>query len=151
MCFPGALPIFGMIGSVVQGFGAKAASDQEAANLQAQSDAQKRQAALTQTTGAYKAQRKQEEVQRVLGQNRAAFSASGVALSGSPELVIEDSATEGALDVAAIRWNSGMEADTQRTNSRVSAASSAATKAAGPIAFLTPVLGGVAKFGSSFG
>lgn len=141
----------GLFGSVLSGIGAKAQSNQEAANLRAQGDAQRRQAAIIQTTGAYKAQRKQEEVDRVLGQQRAAYAGSGVALSGTPQDVIDDSATEGALDVAAIRWNSNMEATSQRHNADVSYASAKATKKAGNLAFITPIIGGVAKYGSSFG
>lgn len=141
----------GLIGAVVQGIGAMQAQNQEAANLQAQAEAQRRQAAIQQTTGAYQADRKREEVERALGAQRAAYAGSGVALSGTPETVIAESAQEGALDIAAIRWNSGMEADTQRHNSRVSEISASNAKKAAPIAFISPVLGGVAKFGSSFG
>lgn len=140
-----------LIGAVVQGIGAKAGVDQEAANLRSQQEAQKRQAGIQQTTGAYRAARKQEEVQRVLGQNRAAYSGSGVALSGSAADVIADSATEGELDVQAIRWNSGMEADTQRHNAKVSGASAKAVQSTAGLAFLTPVIGGVAKYASTFG
>lgn len=144
-------PVFGLIGSVVQGVGAKAKANQEAANYKAQAEEQKRQAAVVQTTGAYKAQRQQDQVDRNLGAQRAAYGGSGVALSGSALDTIEESATEGALDVAAIRWNTGMEATTQRQNAAVSTASSKAAKKAGNIAFLAPVLGGIAQFGSSFG
>lgn len=141
----------GLFGAVLQGVGAKAQSNQEAENLKAQGAAQRRQAAITTTTGAYQATRKQEEVDRALGQNRAAYSGSGVALSGTPADVLAENATEGALDVAAIRWNSGMEADTQRYNASVSDVSAKATKKAGNLAFITPIIGGVAKFGSDFG
>lgn len=140
-----------LIGSVVQGIGAKAQSNQEAENLKAQAAAQRRQAGITQTTGAYQATRKQEEVARVLGQNRAAYAGSGVALSGTPADVIAENAVEGALDVAAIRWNSGMDASSQRYNASVSDVSAKATKKAGNIAFITPIIGGIAKFGSEFG
>lgn len=151
MCLPGIAPILAFAGSVVQGVGAKRQMDQEAANQQSQAAAQRRQAGLTQTTGAYRAQRKQEEVDRVLGQNRAAYAASGVALSGSPETVIADSAAEGALDVAAIRWNSGGEADSLRTSARTSDQNAKNARGAGTLAFLAPVIGGVAQLSSSFG
>jgi hypothetical protein len=140
----------GLIGAAVQGVGAMRAQQQEAANYKSQQATQTRQAAVNQTTGAYRAQRKQEEVERVLGQQRAGYASSGVALSGSALDTIEDSATEGALDVAAIRWNAGAESDTQRTNARVSGMSAKNAESAAPIAFLTPVLGGVAKYGSEF-
>ena len=141
----------GLIGSVISGIGAARNAQQEEANLRSQQAVQKRQAGIQQTTGAYRATRQQEQNERVLGSQRAAYAASGVALSGSPLDTIEDSATEGALDVAAIRWNSGMEADTQRTNARVSGQNADNAGSSVGMAFLTPVLGGVAKFGQSFG
>lgn len=140
----------GLIGSVVAGVGAKREADQQAANYSAQAEAQRRQAGIITTTGAYQAQRKQEEVDRAVGAQRAAYGGSGVALSGSALDVIDESATEGAMDVAAIRWNSGMEATTQRANAAVSDANARAAKKASKLAFLTPIIGGVAKFGSSF-
>lgn len=140
-----------LIGSVVQGIGAKREADQQAANYKSQQLAQERQAAIQQTTGAYQAKRKQEEVDRALAAQRAAYSGSGVALSGTTEDVIADSATEGAMDVAAIRWNAGMEADTQRHNAKVSEMNAKNAKKSGTLALLTPIINGVAKFGSSFG
>jgi hypothetical protein len=143
--------VFGMIGAVVQGVGAKAKANQESANYKAQAENQKRQAAVVQTTGAYKAQRQQDQVDRALGAERAAYAGSGVALSGTALDTIEESAVEGALDVAAIRWNTDAEATTQRQNAAVSTASAKAAKKAGNIAMIAPILGGVAQYGSSFG
>ena len=152
MCMPQAIaPVFGLIGGVVQGIGAKAKYDQESANYKAQAEMQKRQAAVVQTTGAYKAQRQEDQVQRVLGQQRAAYAGSGVALSGTPLDVIEEGAVEGAMDVAAIRWNTDAEATTQRQNALVSKASAKAAKSAGGLAMISPIIGSVAQFGGSFG
>lgn len=152
MCMPQLIaPVFGLIGGVVQGIGAKAKANQESANYKAQAENEKRQAAVVQTTGAYKAQRQEDQVQRVLGQQRAAYAGSGVALSGTPLDTIEESAVEGALDVAAIRWNTDAEATTQRQNAAVSTASAKATKKAGNLAFISPIIGSVAQFGKGFG
>lgn len=151
MCLAAVAPVFGLIGAAVQGIGAKAQANQEAANYKAQAENQKRQAAVVQTTGAYKAQRQQDQVDRTLGAQRAAYAGSGVALSGTPLETIEESATEGALDVAAIRWNTNAEATTQRQNAAVSTASAKAAKRAGTIAAITPIIGGVAKYASGFG
>lgn len=140
----------GLFASVLSGIGAAAQVDNEAANLRSQAEMQRRQAAVEQTTGAYQADRKREEVQRALGAQRAAYSGSGVALSGTAADVIQDSATEGEMDVRAIRWNSGMQATTQRHNAKISDESAKNVAKTRSIAFLTPVLSGVAKFGQSF-
>lgn len=150
MCMQMVAPVLGLVGGIVQSRGIKAKANQDAANLDAQAAAQKEQAAATQLTGAYKAQRKQDEVERVLGSQRAAYAGSGIALSGSALDVIEESATEGALDVAAIRWNTGAEAATQRHNAEVSTTSAKATRKAGKTASIAPIIGGVAQFASGF-
>jgi hypothetical protein len=173
MCTPILAGAISLVGGVIQGIGAsKAAASQaeaqaanqmqEAENARAAADAQRREAAIAQTTGAYKAQRKQDEIDRALGAQRAAYAGSGVALTGTPELVISESATEGALDLAAIRWGTQAETDSKRYNagnyerSAVNLDASARNtiktgKDAARGAFIGPVLGGVAKFAGSFG
>jgi hypothetical protein len=151
MCMMAIAPVMSLVGGVVQGIGAKAKANQDAENYKAQANMQKRQAGVVQTTGAYKAQRQQDNVARALGAQRAAYAGSGVALSGTPLDTIEESATEGALDVAAIRWNTDAEATTQRYNASTSMASAKAAKKAGNVAMLSPIIGGVASFASGFG
>ena len=151
MCLPAIAPIFGLIGSVVSGIGAMQQAKAAAASEQAQADARRRQALIDQDSGAYKAQQQQRQVDRVLGKQRAGFLSSGISLSGSATDVIEESAMEGALDVAAIRWISQVSADNERYNAKINDMNAKNAKASAPIAFLTPVLSGVAKFGESFG
>lgn len=150
MCMQMVAPVLGLVGGIVQSRGIKAKANQDAANYEAQAAAQKEQAAATQLTGAYKADRKQEEVDRVLGAQRAAFAGNGIALSGSALDVIDESATEGALDVAAIRWNTSADAASQRHNAEVSKTSAKAVKKAGQTASIAPIIGGVAQFASGF-
>lgn len=140
-----------IIGGIVSGIGAMQQANAAAASEQAQAEARRRQAVIDQDSGAYKAQQQQRQVDRVLGRQRASFLSSGVALSGSAAEVIDESAMEGALDVAAIRWNSQLSADNERYNAKINDMNAANARAAAPIAFITPVLSGVAKFGSSFG
>jgi hypothetical protein len=141
----------GLIGSVVSGIGAASQASQAAANSRANAKLQREQANQTQDAGALAAQRKQREVDQVLGSQRSAFLGSGLALSGTPAQVIEQSAAEGAMDVAMIRYNSKSQADMGRFQSRISDANADAQQSSVGLAFLTPVIGGVAKYGSSFG
>lgn len=144
-------PILGLIGGIVSGIGAMAQANAAAANAEAQAKLQERQALIERTTGSYKAERTAERVRQVEGNQRANYAASGLALTGTPGEIIEDSATQGALDIAAIRWNSRLNADNLGYEAKVSKMNAANARAAAPIAFLTPVLGSVAKFGTSFG
>lgn len=141
----------GLIGGVLSGIGALAQANAAAANETAQANMKDRQALIERNTGAYKAERLAERVRQVEGNQRANYAASGLALTGSAGDVIEDSATQGALDIAAIRWNTQLTADNLGYEAKVNRMNAKNAKASGPIAFLTPVLGSVAKFGTSFG
>ena len=55
------------------------------------------------------------------------------------------------MDVAMIRYNSKSQADMGRFQSRISDANADAQQSSVGLAFLTPVISGVAKYGSSFG
>lgn len=55
--------------------------------------------------GDTEAAQKRREVARLIGAQRAGVGASGVEMSGSYLDVLTDSATQGALDVAMIRYN----------------------------------------------
>lgn len=141
-----------IIGGVVSGVGAAMGAMSQKASYEAQAKFEKRQARLEMEAGGYKAARTQEEVERVLGSQRAGFAASGIALSsGSAIDVASDSATEGALDVAAIRWNSKLAADNLRYKSKVSEMNARAAGASAPLAFLAPTLNGIASYSSQFG
>lgn len=141
----------GLIGGVLSGIGAMAQANAAAANETAQAEMKDRQAAIERSTGAYKAARLAEKVKQVEGNQRANYAASGLALTGSASDVIEDSATQGALDIAAIRWNTTLTSDNLGYEAKINRMNAKNAKASAPIAFLTPVLGSVAKFGTSFG
>lgn len=144
-------PILGIIGGIVSGIGAMAQANAAAASAEAQANMQDRQALIERTTGAYKAERQAERVKQIEGSQRANYAASGLALTGTAQDVIDDSAAQGALDIAAIRWNSQLNADNLNYSAKVSRANAKSARAAAPIAFLSPVIGSVARFGESFG
>jgi len=145
------LPVLGVIGSVISGIGAAMGAAAQAASHRAQAEAQRRQADIERRMGAYKAERQQDQVDRVLGQQRANFAGTGLALTGGAADTIMDSATEGALDVAAIRWSSASQADTHMYNAKIEDMNAKSAQRSVPIAFLTPVISGVASYGSNFG
>jgi hypothetical protein len=119
-------------------------------NSRAQANMQERQAEINIQTGEYEARRTEDTVARTEGAQRAGFAANGVALDGSAAEVIDDTAREGALDVAAIRWNSELKADNLKYEAKISRINADNAQRSAGIAFLAPVLGGVARFGSSF-
>lgn len=150
MCLPAVGAVVGLAGSVASGIGAAGQAKAAQASHEAQAKLQERQAAINVETGEYEAARVQDTVRRVTGAQRAGFAAGGIALQGSAADVIADTAQEGALDVAAIKWNSELKADNLKYESRISKMNADSAGRSVGLAFLAPVLGGVAKFSGAF-
>lgn len=144
------MAVVGLLGAVVSGIGAAAQASATSAGHEADAQMQRRQAVLETEQGGYEARQQQRQVDRALGSQRANYAASGLALTGTPGDVIEESAQEGAMDVMAIRWGSGLRAENARYSAKVSDMNARSARRAAPIAFLSPVLSGVARFGSDF-
>lgn len=143
MCLP-------IIGGVISGIGAAMGAAGQAAGYKAQASLDRRQAQIEQQTGAYKAERQQDQNDRALGQARAGFAANGVGFSGSAGDVIAESAQEGALDVAAIRWNSRLAQDNSNYRAKVNDMNAGIATTAAPIAFLSPVINDIGTYKSQF-
>ena len=121
------------------------------AQAKGQAEMDRRQAGIEATTGAYKAARTQDEIDRTIGSQRAGFAANGLALSGSAADTVASTAEEGALDVAAIRWNSKLVGDNLRYKAKLEDANASQAGIAAPLAFLTPTINGIATYKSTFG
>lgn len=144
MCLP-------IIGGLISGAGAAMGALGRKASLKGQAEFEKRQAGIETATGAYKAERTQDEVNRTTGAQRAGFAANGIALAGSAADTVASTAEEGALDVAAIRWNSKLAADNLVYKSKLSTMNANIEGKSAIPAFLTPTINGIASYASSFG
>lgn len=143
MCLP-------IIGGVISGVGAAMGAMSAKAQAKGQAAMDRRQAEIEGVTAGYKADRTQDDINRTIGQERAGFAANGVGLSGSAADTIADSTEEGALDVAAIRWNSKLTQDNLRYKAKLSDMNAKQAGFAAPIAFLSPTINGIATYKSSF-
>lgn len=150
MCLAIIGAIAGLAGSVVSGAAAASAAQQQAENDRAIAKQHERQAEINVQTGVYEAARTKDVVRRTIGAQRAGYSANGIALEGSAAEVIDDTAREGALDIAAIRWNSDLKADNDKYAAKISRINANSAERSAGAAFLAPVLGGIARFGNSF-
>lgn len=141
------------VAAVVTGIGAAVSMLGQRAGHKADQKMQERQAKIENQAGIYQANRTQDQVDRTLGAARAGVAASGVGLSGSAADVIRDSAEEGALDVAAIRWNSKLAQDNSKYRAKVSGMNAKIAGASAPLAFVAPILKSdqFATFTSGFG
>lgn len=144
MCLP-------IIGAVISGIGSAMSSLTAAAQAKAQAQMQKRQAQIERESGVYAAARKTDEVNRLLGSGRAATASNGLAFSGSAADVLDESATEGAMDVAGIRWNTRLQSDNLQYQAKISNMNAKANMMAAPFNFLSPIISGAAKYQGSYG
>lgn len=151
MCNPAALAGVGLLGGVIQGFGAAQEKNNNAQSNDMAAAGLDRDIAAEAESSAFEVASSRANTARTQGSARAGFAANGLALSGSVSEVLQQSAEQGDLDVAAIRWNSKIKQDTMGYQRDVYKFNAGTERAAAPLAFIAPVIGGVAKFGGSFG
>lgn len=147
MCLPAAI---GLAGAVVSGIGAAQQMKAQEANANAQAGLLKRQQVLDRETSGYEAHRVQDKIDRTLGAQRAGFASSGIGLTGSAADILDETATEGALDIGAIRWNSKLRQDNLGYERKVAKMNANAFGRAAPLAFVAPVIGGAARFAGAY-
>lgn len=138
MCLP-------VIGGIIGAVGSLASAAAQASGMRAQAKFQERQARLEQQRGAYESARQKDANDRRLANMRSQYLSSGVALSGSPEQVIEDSATEASLDEQAIKFGSQIKADNLRFEAQMSRMNARNAMIGGGLGALSSVVGGISQ------
>ena len=150
MCAPIIGAVASLAGAVVSGIGQMQAMQAQNASLEYNARLQERQAAMERDRSAFEGQRFQTRYRRTLGQQIAAMSQSGIDPGAGTALsLIESDAEEADLDLGAIRYGGAVAA----SNAKAKAAGLRSQKASGfamGAAFLSPVLSGAARVGSTF-
>lgn len=124
------------VGSIAQGQSAKAQADAQAKGLE-------QQAAYEQQAGEYQAGRKKDEVDQVMGTQVAQAGSSGFDLSGSPSDVVSSTASQGQLDIDAIKTNALGQAQNLRYQANVTRAAGKSAQTAGYIGAFTNLASGI--------
>ncbi len=150
MCHPAVAMGLGLLGGVLQGAGAAQQRETNAATLEMRNAAISRDITAEEYSSAYQIAAKRVDIAKTQGKARAGYAANGLALSGSAADVLRDSAIEGDLDVAAIRWNSETKIGGMRYEQDVNTHNAAEERGAAGLAFVTPIISGAARFGGSF-
>ena len=91
---------------------------------------------------AYDEQIHREQVRKVLSKQRALYGKSGVDMTGSPLLVLEDTAKTGELDALAIRYGGEIEASRARSGAGLSKAQGSQARTASYLQAGTTLLTG---------
>lgn len=150
MCGPVGAAL-GIAGGILSGIGGAMGLRAQARGYDAQAALQDRQAAMERESGAYEAQRTQDNLRRLLGKQMAGYAANGIAVDeGSALATITDSAREGALDIAAIRYGARAREANEKMGASISRMNASSARRAAPIAFLTPILNSATRIGGAF-
>jgi hypothetical protein len=135
MCTPVLLGGAAVLGGGISGIGAWNQRNTNATNYTMQANGLQRDIDAEKAASAYEIAATRTTVQKALGSARAGYAANGLALSGSAAQVLDESAIEGELDVAAIRWNSDVKVGNLKYEQKVARSNAKAERAAGPLAF----------------
>lgn len=142
--------ILGLAGGVISGIGAMQAANAQAASYKMQAQAQERQANLLREQGSYEGARFTEQGRQLIGKQVAGFAESGVALNGSAGEVIRSTGQNLALDLSAKRYGQNIAIENELMGAKMNMFNSRTAKAAAPMAFLAPVIGGATQIANSF-
>ena len=151
MCNPAIALGLGLAGGLLQGVGAAQQRETNAQSLELRNAAISRDIEVEKKTSAYEIAAARTKIAQTQGMARVGYAANGLALSGSAAQVLTDSATEGDLDVATIRWNSKTKIGGMKFEQEVNSYNAGQERASEGLAFVTPIISGAARFGGSFG
>jgi len=147
MC-PPLLAILPYAGMAVSAAGSVMGGMMQQSQAKAQAAAYERQAQMARLQGEYQAQRKQEDIDRVTGEQLAGAASAGVSLDGSPSDVIASTASSGALDTAALRWNARIQADDLGYQARIARMNGRNAMIGGIVGAAGGLLGDLGRFGA---
>lgn len=142
MCDPVSLAI---AGGVVTGAGSLYSGFTASQSYQDQAKVADRQAVMEGQAGRYEQQRVKARNDRVLGDQRQQFISSGIALEGSAQEVIADSAREAALDEEAVLYGAQVRAENKRFESRLARSNAQSALIGGVIGAASGVMGGLSS------
>lgn len=138
MCLP-------IIAAGISAIGTLASGAAQSASYKAQAKFQERQATMEQQRGAYEGARLADRNERQLAQMRGQYLSSGIALTGSPLDVMQDSATEASLDEQAVRYGAQVRSDNLKFESSMSRMNAKSAMTGAVIGALGSVVGGLSQ------
>lgn len=104
-----------IIAAVVAAAGTAYSGEQQRKAASVNADIAQQNAIAAQQKAAFDEERHRDQLKKLMSSQRSLYGKSGVDMSGSPLLVMEDTAAEGELDALAIRYGGNVEAAQQRS------------------------------------
>jgi len=134
-----------LIGGIVSGLGSLASSQAQANAADAQADIYDTQAQMELERGRFEADRMNRQARQIAGRQVANYAAAGVDLTGSPAMVIDDTAAEEALDIGAIRYGAEARSNNLTARAELQRQNAQATRSTAILGFLTPAISGASN------
>lgn len=151
MCTP-AIAIAGtLLGGVVQAAGVQAQANAQADAEERRAKFAERQKEVNQTQASFDRKRTQQQLARILGNNRAAGAERGLSQTGSLVDVTDDNTLEAAQDMEAIRFKAEGERDNLTYEQKSARARARSARSAGRIGAFGAILGGVTSAATTLG
>lgn len=138
-----------VVGGIVGAIGALAQADAQSKAAQYNAQVAERNATAARAQAVSEGIDTVANNRRKLSSIRAAIGASGVDIAGSPLDVIGDSAIEGSLDVARVKYKGEVRAAGYDANAQLSRMEASSAKTAGYFNAAGKLLGGFQEAGTS--
>lgn len=139
-------PALTLVGLGLQAYSSYVSSRQQQANLNAQAAYDERSARQERQRTQYEAENQRREAKRIFGRQRVSYLSGGVALSGTPSLVIEESAREAELDAQAILYGGEVNARNFEDRARINRTNASTVGRSAFLGAAAPLIGGIGKF-----
>lgn len=107
------------VSAVVSAVGVISSADASRRAANQNADIAEQNAIAARQKAAYDEQMHRERVKKILGSQRALYGKAGVEMTGSPLLVMEDTAEQGELDALAIRFGGEVSASQNRSQANL--------------------------------
>lgn len=143
MCGPAM--ILGALGTAVSAAGTMASASAQAAQAEQQADLYDRQSEIEGIRASFQRSRTIGNIERAVGQTRAAAAERGLNVSGSVIDSTDNVMREGAMDLEAIRFGSEAEQGNLRFQAAQSRANAKSARTAGMIGAFGNVVSGASK------
>jgi hypothetical protein len=136
------------IGAAIAVAGAVYSGEQSRKAASQNADIQEQAAANAEAKAKYDEERHRKSVDKLLSAQRALYGKSGLDMSGSPLLVMEDTAAQGELDALAIRYGGSVTAGQQRSAANLSRMEGSSAQTSSYFKAGSSLLTGASAYGS---
>lgn len=135
----------GIIGGAISAAGALASASAQSSAYKAQAKFEQRQSVMDLQAGAYKAAREKAVNDAKLANASGQYLSQGIALSGSPDAVLQSGATQANLDQEAIKYGATVQSGNDQFSAGMARANASSAMLGGIFGAAGSLIGGFTK------